>query len=332
MPSSKPKSKGRPSRRRISIPGFAIWGPAVFFSAVATLLLWLAATNHWVKDKKLDSLASNLGSSLFGIAIITCTLEYSAQRRRSKFVEEVVTEFRNASADAMLSQFAPDKGIFREIKETIFNKEYFRTDYRIVMQLTRYPDEAEYLLCKKRILYTIKNISSSDSQDFVIVSVVEKEMEHKFAGSTSINEASYYISESEKSSSGQYVSIWPASGSESSAVTPDDRVLRLEYPVSIPPSCYLHVKICVSSVVPRRDKDAFVSTISSSGMVLEVSEHPDDIDIWAMPLHPSSGRLQEVVRDVHMVRWQIDDGILPGQGLILRWSPISSLPHLQSDA
>lgn len=294
------------------------WGPVIVLSSIALLLTYVSNIK-FIASLGLQSLLLNIGMGFFSAAVIAGTIEFQSQRKRSEFIEDAVQSISNATVDLLLQSFTPDPKIFNEIKESVFNKEYYRLNYEISARFSEHTEDG-YLVFTKTVQYTIKNTAASQL-DYNLC--VAEEMEGKFAESTEIGKVYHGItSHSFFPRTNELTLLEPRSATPYPG-EPDEpeRLKYFENQVSIPPNYFLHVKFTTSKVVREYDKDVIVSTSSSTGLTFEITHHPSEISFIAFPLRPSSASLSKRASDEHMVRWVIDDGLLPGQGLHLSWSP-----------
>jgi hypothetical protein len=316
------RRRGSAIVRRLEQPGFTeCWGPVTLLTIIGIALFWWANSSVALKAKKLDGILTNIGTGFIAAAVLTGSIELQAQRKRNQFIDEAVLKIGSATADSLLQEFAPDRRIFTEIKETIFNKGFFRTNYSVRARLTYHSDPG-YLVFRKNIAYSIKNTSTTDRLEYSILMSEEKEMDSLYPDSTQILHASYAISADQEGFNSE--DAFEKIDIEKHTWTEDTsyfKMLKIKFPVSIDPDCYLHVKLISSVIVPVTDKYVFVSMISSTGLTFEITEHPAPIQIIALPIHPNDTRLKVDASDDHMIRWKILDGMLPGQGLLIRWMP-----------
>lgn len=307
---------------KLETPGLAeCWLPVAILTLIGISLLWMSNISE-SKKHRLDGVLTNIGTGFIAAAVLTGSLELQAQRKRSRFIDEAVSKIGNATADSLLQGFAPDKRIFRTIKESIFNKEFFRTNYHVSARLV-YHEDPGFLVFTKTISYSIKNTSSSDSLQYEISMAEEKEMDSLYPESTKILHVSYALSGEPEwdPDIDRVVAVDLCDENTSTDASGSFELLKFSAPVTIGPDSYLHVKLVSQVVVPSTDKYVFVSTISSTGLTFELTEHPGTLEVIALPILPNASRLKIDACDDHMIRWKIVDGMLPGQGLLIRWMP-----------
>lgn len=307
---------------RLETPGLAeCWVPVAILTLIGIALFWLSNISE-AKKHRLDGVLTNIGTGFIAAAVLTGSLELQAQRKRSRFIDEAVSRIGSATADSLLQGFAPDERIFSTIKESIFNKEFFRTNFHVGARLVFHTDPG-FLVFTKTISYSIKNTSSSDTLQYEISMAEEKEMDSLYPESTKIQHVSYSLS-GEQEWDPDADGVDNIDLCETNLITEASgpfELLKFSKRVTINPDSFLHIKLISEVVVPSTDKYVFVSMISSTGLTFELTEHPGTLEVMALPILPNASRLKIDARDNHMIRWKIVDGMLPGQGLLIRWMP-----------
>jgi hypothetical protein len=70
-----------------------------------------------------------------------------------------------------------------------------------------------------------------------------------------------------------------------------------------------------------------VSVLNSTGIEVNIIDHPEDLEVSAYPIHPSFEKWKIYPNGRCHKRWKIATGILPGQGVQIEWKPKSSTPQ-----
>lgn len=83
------------------------------------------------------------------------------------------------------------------------------------------------------------------------------------------------------------------------------------------------VYVSLENVLPSRDVVMCASGKMSQGFELIVN-HPIDLNVYAIPYHPSQDKFKTHTITPRLKHWQIEAGILPYQGIELSWRPVEA--------
>lgn len=324
-------------RNEISFFGIGTLGYGIFITVSIFIILGggfvsIPKLIKWDITSWQSTVCFNLGAAFFSSAILTCTLDLASQSQRKKDLQNAIKKIQDASIDDVLEELVGNQKIFNEIRNYVIRRDFLRKNWIIKLRLEWYGEEKKYLKKEMEYNYEIHNISSKII-DYSIVAMEEKECEDQYPNTTKFNNFWYQI-KSNISSVAEY------SINDKKQEFPEDKIsdyvkeesrlfntLKLENKVKIPPYSRLLCGWKSESIVDCQLRYPLISLINSTSLEIDITEHPDDLDIDFRPLHPNLDSAEEKANDTHTKRWIINAGILPGQGIQIEWKPKNSAPQ-----
>lgn len=96
-----------------------------------------------------------------------------------------------------------------------------------------------------------------------------------------------------------------------------NKALVLTYPVVIPPKFEIDVELVTRGAGPECSFEVLCCMMPTD--IVTVTCHaPPELVISASSLHPNEPTVE--FQNVHQTTWRLD-GVLPGQGILVRWDP-----------
>jgi hypothetical protein len=301
----------------------------IVFAVIPTLIN-TKDKNKFASGSYETNIFLTISSSLFASAILTATLSIAETRQRKRdsdemlsklnnSAEEMIRQIRNSSADTLLEELVGDRTIFDEINTHIIRKDCIRSSYRLRMRLCwlkKDNSSKKYLLKKSELTYSVKNTSSNRTVEYPIKVVEEPEGNSLHAKATRFLSVQYQVEgESEIVLKGKALSAKV----ERSAPGLPLRLVFLQN-VGIPPQGKVTCCVKAVTVVDSSLSYPIISLTSTREMIVDIDDHPDELNIEAQLFHPSMDKLETLTRAPHAKCWRIV-GLLPGQGVQISWRP-----------
>ena len=161
------------------------------------------------------------------------------------------------------------------------------------------------------------------------IAMEEKECEDRYPDTTKFNEFWYKIQSNYMDKISNMAESYISQDKEEfdekkigDYITEQSRLfttLKLEHEVKIPPFSYLKCGWKSESIVDNQLRYPLISLINSTSLEVDITEHPEDLEVDFRPLHPNFNSVEEKTNDRHTKRWKINAGILPGQGIQIEW-------------
>ena len=270
-----------------------------------------------------------ISSGLFASVVLTGTLSIAETNQRKKDFEDILSQFqekaekfiletKELSTDAVIQELVGDKILFDEINNLVIRKDFIRTKYFIKLDLKWHDQNKEYLLKEANMSSTIKNFSNKEVEYKILV-IEELELEDEFPGSTKILSVEYTIN-------GESIKLQDDSLKIDKENT-EFPLIKFSENVKIPPKSSLLYKVKTESVIEAKQAYPIISLVNTSELEIEIIDHPEDLSIKSRLLHPDHKKLKLLTDARCHKRWKVT-GILPGQGVQIRWKPHNtSIPY-----
>ncbi len=232
-------------------------------------------------------------------------------------VDKITTVWKTAiedlirqSSEVSILQLMRDDRIANEVKNYILTQNVIRRDMQIDIKLTDLEENPDYLLKKQKMSYKIENLSNDstveslfhfeeivlDETQFIEFKIIDKPAEN--------NKVSLSEKELDPKSS-DYVKM-----------SSEKQHLELKYNASIPKNGYTEVTLELKGVVLKNQMYHLAPPRICDGLIVSVTA-PKNIRVTALPDHPNKEKFKK--RYTTDDSWEIDAGILPYQGIQLKW-------------
>ena len=281
----------------------------------------------------IDGFCINVSVALIAAGLVIVTVERRSNKQREEqyqkllktieseisdkleVIEKItlgnIKDLTTASQDYMISSLIYHKNIFNQVKNHLIRQDIILKKYqvRVSFQWYNIPEISykEKLLEKVHIEYSICNISP------IIKTYLLK---------------TYVPNNSNLSLFMPHISKYTVDGInhliQDIQIQLDlqrqaaEQKVGFEEVVEIKPNSEVHVVIEFETARNANDHELFVSSHIADNMELQVTNHPEEINISCEPYHteelikPSEGNVMNLT-------WRINHGILPYQGIKLFW-------------
>jgi hypothetical protein len=259
-------------------------------------------------------LLADVGLGLVAAGFLTATLEPISRHRLQRDIDEIKT----AHFESLLKGLMPE-AIFEEIREHVIRQTFERTDWRANIELGWVDAERTHLRKEQSVTYIVRNRGLTTDQ-FELRVIQEKVHEDLYPGCTELVSVKVEHLIGARSTRKQrpdddYMGDKLA---ESCKHTPAK--LECHIPIPLASGETVQVTVQTRSIIGGRNILPLVVTHSTVGWEMTVA-HPEDLEVTAIRLHPSTEAMRMLHDTPRMKHWQVHGGLLPFQGVQLRCLP-----------
>ena len=280
------------------------WLKWSFIIAIITGIAMVIGATKIEAGSNLGGIIDSLGVSLLAAGLIGFPFEYYSQRNLNRMTEKSIESITQDVFKASLGSYFPDT-IWEQIWRHILSVPVLRQDVRLDFQIDNHRDSG-YVKLNFAWPYTLKNLRTTSTYEYPFVAAIDKSLNRDHSGEAAFSEITVDGNNLLNNGSCEFT--------ESSG--------ELTCKVMIPIDAGGDVKVVIRGTTVMSCEQVFPHSMSDLTENLTVSViKPDDMSVEIDPLHPREERVEEVVTSSAEKRreWHIEGGILPGQGVNIRW-------------
>lgn len=266
-----------------------------------------------------------------------------------KAINNAVEQVTKKTIDHMLSDFSGNRNIYKELKAFVFDQPFIKSNFYLYLWIKWLEENSNInkgFVHKHRITsYEVTNPSrkvhihkirafEDTIQEFIgytkinSIKVCPKNLAGliKTNNLESVHEENFFcssISDFNRDSDLQNEKCLVLSDQEDIGKISqfrEDGNLHLDFDLKINPGKTMIIEVDMEAVSKSDYEYTFVMMQVTDGMDLEIVHHPSDLDVKVQRLHPNRDKFREIVCLPHHKHYKIDTGILPFQGMLIRWT------------
>jgi len=258
-----------------------------------------------IRDDRWSTVATHIGIAFVAAAVVGSTIELYVRRQMQLKVDKMLEDVGKDVFRFTLGHLFPES-IWNQVQTYLLRNPVIRRDMRIEYSLEQLLEpNGDFLRAQMCFDYTVSNLDTTTEQVYPIVSALDRCLDSRFHDQADFTKVE--------------IDGNPL-GNESLSKEPHDTEIICKTNVTLKAGQTKRVTICAQSVYPCTQVIPFSMTDPTENLEIVISK-PPNIEVHVDPLHPREQRLREVptASPVSRRSWRIVGGVLPGQGVNIRW-------------
>jgi len=290
---------------------------AVAFGEAALGLLLVSVAETADLDEVAQAILRDGGLALIIAALLTCTFEFLTRRELTAHVKDdidLVTAHMNTAIDRIRTeQFAQtlrlilSEPIAKEIDEHIIKRPFLRRNYSLHVAMIWHDRDRQLVKVSFFSRYEVENITSTPARYPL------ETFSYKYPDGSTIVSVTVDAAAGKRTYEGD---------SLARKTTYHDEEIRFIDEVPMLPRETMKVHTEIEMIRRSPDSEPWTLTAMTENLDLIVT-HPEEIAFTAYALHPSRARFEALEDRPNFKRWLLPGGVLPYQGIELKWEPSS---------
>lgn len=290
-----------------------IW--IIFIAEFVTAILILIFENYFrylvsLVSPRVSDIPKDISTALFVAAFLTLTFEPLVKRYIRKDIKQhldkVLQSIKAATFSTLLSGILSE-AIFKQVNDFLIKRPYLLKNIETILQFEKSNDD-NFLILTDTTSFQVYNLANF-SVDYPFRANEVTEVKSKFPNYPSIKSLSV---------DGKEYNIQELK--ERGIIKDEGNRLRISLPIPVQPQKNVRVIFTVEKVVRNEDHDSWDVTDKTENMCILCSRL-DGMKVEAYPIHPEIEEpLKPVLDQGKNIKWELNTGILPNQGIELSWS------------
>jgi len=283
-------------------------GKVIWFLIIFGIIGILAIIfSPYIPNARWSEVVNNIGLGFLVACIVGILVELYVREQMKIQMQQMLKDIGSNVFKASLGQEFPES-IWEQVTTHLLLNQFLRKDLNIDCIIEKLQGREEFVKVQMSISYTLKNLNSIQKANYPFACSIDRCTHADFRDSTKFNSIKV---------GGQDISL-----DECRIDTADDAEITCRKWLVLNKGEETTISINSESVYRNHETTPFSLTDPTENFMINISK-PSDITLAVDTLHPREERLIETptASPTSHRCWRISGGLLPGNGVSVRWFP-----------